>query len=135
MIQVFGSKKEAWFMFIGGEKYWKVRIITILHFKFNSDSFSIIFEASKGCGCSQGFGIAPRVLEYNVKIYPNFYEKSFIKGTLKPKIEKGLCYPLFTDFVKIFAAYTLKIIGKCKKKFFFQENPIFHLKKPFSIQK
>ena len=64
-------------------------------------------------GCSQGFGIAPRVLEYNVKIYPNFYEKSFIKGTLKPKIEKGLCYPLFTDFVKIFAAYTLKIVGKC----------------------
>ena len=38
-----------------------------------------------GGGCSQGFGVAPRFLELNVKIYPTFSEKSFKKGTLKQK--------------------------------------------------
>jgi len=38
-----------------------------------------------------------------VKIYPTFYEKSFKKGTLNPKFEKGLCNPYFTVFVRIFA--------------------------------
>ena len=38
-----------------------------------------------------------------MKIDLTFYEKSFKKGTLKPKVEKGLCYPFFTIFVQIFA--------------------------------
>ena len=37
--------------------------------------------------CSQDFEDASGVLEYNVKIYPTCYEKSFKKATLKPKIE------------------------------------------------
>ena len=45
-------------------------------------------------GRSEGFGIAPR--EYNVKIYPTFYEKSFKRGTLKPKIEERALLSLFT---------------------------------------
>ena len=45
-----------------------------------------------------GFWSAPRILEENVKFYPTFHEKSFIKGTLKQTIEKGLCYPFFTIF-------------------------------------
>ena len=48
-------------------------------------------------GCSEGFGIAPRV--YNVKMYPTFYEKSFKKGTLKPKIEKRAMLPIFYCFI------------------------------------
>jgi len=34
----------------------------------------------------------------NIKIYPTFYEKSVENSTLKPQIEKGLCFV----FVQIF---------------------------------
>ena len=60
--------------------------------------------ATRVMECCQDFGVAPRVLEENVKIYLTFYEKSFIKGTLKPKIEKRalllLFYCLLSDICK-----------------------------------
>ena len=65
----------------------------------SSQCFGIATRVMVG---SQDFGVAPRVLKENLKIYPSFYEKSFIKGTLKPKIEKELCYPFFTVFLQIF---------------------------------
>ena len=55
-------------------------------------------------GFNEGGVAALRVLEENVKIYLTFYEKSFIKGTLKPKIEKRalllLFYCLLSDICK-----------------------------------
>ena len=49
--------------------------------------------------CSQGFGVAPRVLEWKSEIY----EKSPLKRVLlNRKFKKGLCYPFFSFIVYIF---------------------------------
>jgi len=53
--------------------------------------------------CSQDFGVAPRVLEQIVIFHSTVYEKSFKKGTLRPKIEIMALIPLLTVCVKIFA--------------------------------
>ena len=45
-----------------------------------------------------------------------FYEKSSEKSTLKPKIEKGLCYHFFTVFFHILQEKNLKYkLGKLLK--------------------
>jgi len=55
---------------------------------------------SQGLECSQDFGVATRVLEYNVKIYPTCYEKSFKKGTLKPKTKNSFATPFLLSLFK-----------------------------------
>ena len=35
-----------------------------------------------------------------MKFYPTFYEKSFKKGTVKPKIEKKVCYPFLLSLFR-----------------------------------
>jgi len=48
----------------------------------------MVLECSQDFGVLPGFWSAPRILELNVKIYPTFFEKAFIKGSLTPKIKK-----------------------------------------------
>ena len=38
--------------------------------------------------------------DLTLKMYPTFYEKSVEKGTLKPKIEKGLSYLFFLSLFR-----------------------------------
>ena len=86
-----------------------------MHFKFNSDSFSSIFEASKveegGMAALRvlelltGFWIAPRILE--------LLPKSPLKRVLlNRKLKKMVCYPFFTVFIQIFAGKNRKFKSK-----------------------
>ena len=69
--------------------------------------------------CSQGFGVAPRVLE----LLPGFWSKNrkfirpFMRSPIKRlfwnrKLNKGLCYPFFTLFDIIFAGKNRKFQSK-----------------------
>ena len=52
---------------------------------------------SRFLNCSQDFGVALRVLESNVKIYPTFYKKSF----------KGLCLDICREKITNFSPTSL----------------------------
>ena len=83
--------------------------LRVLELLFGVWSAPRILELLPGFwSCSQGFGV-------NVKIDPTFYEKSFKKSTLKPKIEKGLCYHFFTVFFQILQEKNLKFKSKLGK--------------------
>ena len=63
--------------------------------------YAILSDPSRGSGgCAQGSGIAPRILEKNVKIYPTFYEKSFKEGSLKQNIEKRALLPFSLSLLR-----------------------------------